>query len=303
MSHAVVITGPTASGKSELAMHVAHRFGGVIINADSMQIYRELRIVTARPSPEEEGLAPHMLYGAVSGKEICSAGKWLALAQLALKEVLASNRLPIFTGGTGMYLKALMEGIAQIPDVRDETKAKVRGAFETMGLEAFREEYRTRDSEFRFTDPQRLIRAAEVLEETGKLLSHWQNQPHTPVIDTTKTLILKCQLDREELYARCNARFETMLEKGAIEEVKALLEINLPTNLPIMRAVGVPELAAYIRKETPLELAVKKAQQATRNYAKRQLTWLRNQLEDSVPVQNATFTMETERQIGQFLLT
>lgn len=276
------MAGATASGKSALALELAEKNGGVIINADSQQIYKELRILTARPTPEEEARAPHKLYGALSASENCSAGKWLKLARMEIDWALSQGRPAIVVGGTGLYLKALLEGIADMPDIDPQVRAQATRDYEAMGKEAFAERLRHADPEFfarlKVYDRQRLIRAYEVWLGTGKPLSWWQDQQATPPYPADYFQILRMDIPRDELYRRCDARFLTMLEQGALEEVKQLLSLHLSPELPAMKSVGVPELAAHLRGEITLEQATAKAQQATRNYAKRQLTWFRNQL-------------------------
>lgn len=279
----IIIYGPTASGKSQLALALAQAFDGVVINADSMQLYRELRILTARPTEEEEALVPHRLYGVLPASEASSAGRWLDLVAPEIDRVLADKKLPILVGGTGMYLKSLMEGIAPIPAVDPEVRSKIIKIVKNTGPEALHDLLKTRDPEMaarlRPSDVQRLIRAYEVIENTGKSLASWQNEESKPVISREKALTLAMDIPRGILYERCNARFAAMVKQGAVEEVKRLLALDLPERLPAMKAVGVPEIARVLLGEWSLEQAVEKAQQATRNYAKRQVTWMRHQFE------------------------
>lgn len=284
----VILTGPTASGKSAFALGLAEKHGGVIINADSQQLYRDLKILTARPSAENEATAPHKLYGMLAGGEACSAGHWLNLAKMEIDWARKHNRLAIITGGSGLYIKALLEGIAPIPDIPDTVRDQATSDYDHMGKDAFADRLKWVDPDF-FTrlkvhDRQRLIRAYAVWLGSGKSLSHWQSQTTTPPYTPADIKTYVVTLPRETLYERCNQRFENMIGQGAIEEVKNLLTQNLTPTLPIMKSVGVPELSAYLRGETTLEEAKTAATQATRNYAKRQLTWFRNQLPQAMPI-------------------
>jgi tRNA dimethylallyltransferase len=235
-SKIVIVCGPTASGKSALALDVAGKRNGVIINADSQQMYRELRILTARPTEEEELRAPHRLYGAMSAAESCSAGRWLTFAKMEIDWVLAEGKLPIVTGGTGLYLKALLEGIAEIPEIDPMIRAQAASDYESMGKEAFAERLKAADPEF-FTrlkvyDRQRLLRAYEVWLGTGKSLSWWQKRSVAPPYARESFEVIKVEVPREELYRRCDGRFLKMVEEGALEEVKQLLALKLSPELP-----------------------------------------------------------------------
>lgn len=279
--HITILCGPTASGKSQGALKLAQEKPSVIINADAMQLYSELRIITARPSEAEEAQAPHRLYGVIPAAESSSAGRWLALVKPAIEEAWRAEKQPILVGGTGLYLKALMEGLSPIPDIPAEIQRRIRAL--TAAPEALHPLLAARDpamaARLKPGDTQRILRALEVLEETGKSLLYWQAQPRIPIFPEAEFTVIRTDtILREELYRRCDARFIQMLEEGALEEARAVMALNLPSDLPAMRAVGLPELLGYLRGEWPLEQAVAKAQQATRNYAKRQLTWLRNQM-------------------------
>lgn len=245
-------------------------------------MYRELRVLTARPSVEEEARVPHRLYGALSASEYCSAGHWLNLARMEIDWALGEGMVPIVVGGTGLYIKALLDGIADIPEIDPKVRAQARNDMEAMGNEAFHERLKAVDSELggklRPSDTQRLIRAYEVWLSTGRPLSWWQGRDVTPPYKKEYFDIYQMDIDRQTLYDRCDARFHTMLEQGAMDEVKLLLSMNLSPELPAMKSVGVPELAAHIKGEIALEEAIARAQQATRNYAKRQVTWFKHQL-------------------------
>jgi tRNA dimethylallyltransferase len=278
----LIVTGPTAGGKSGLALALAERLGGTIINADSMQVYRDLRVLSARPDAEEETRVPHRLFGVLGAEERCSVGRWLDMAVDEIKSVRAAGRLPILVGGTGMYLRALTQGLAHVPDVPEAVTAEATALYDRLGGEAFRAELSPLDpgaaESLPAGDRQRLIRAYAVAAATGRPLAVWQAEtpPGPPVAGRFVTLLVLPS--RPDLYAACDARFSEMMAQGAMDEVRDLLQRGLDPSLPAMRAVGVPELGAVIRGEMELDRAVDKARQATRNYAKRQLTWFRHQL-------------------------
>lgn len=269
----VIIAGPTASGKSALALALARRLGGTIINADAMQCYRELRVLTARPSPSEEAMAPHRLYGVREAAEPANAAWWRGAA---LAEMAACEQ-PILCGGTGMYFSALVNGIAELPDPGTAARAEARKKLAELGSPAL---HALLDAETAAkTDPQngqRVARAYEVFLGTGRGLAYWQAQPTEKLAGWRVKMIL---LDppREALREAIAARFAAMLEQGAVEEVRGLLAQNLPPDLPLLRAHGVPELGAYLRGETSLAAAAAQAILATHQYTKRQMTWFKNQ--------------------------
>lgn len=278
----VVITGPTASGKSGLALALAERLDGTIINADSMQIYAELSVVTARPTAAEEARVPHRLFGVLPAAERCSAGRWLTLAQGAVQEAWAAGRLPLVVGGTGMYLKSLMQGLAPVPEVPEEVRAEAEALLDALGGEAFRTRLAELDplaaARLPAGDRQRLVRAYGVARATGRTLADWQAGAGTGSALAARFLTILIQPPRDVLYAACDARFDAMLAAGAEAEVRALMALDLDPSLPALRAVGVRELAACLRGEVDLAAAADKARQATRNFAKRQMTWFRHQL-------------------------
>lgn len=276
----VVITGPTASGKSALALAVAREFDGVVINGDSMQLYRELAVLTARPNDGQLAQAPHRLYGALPGAQACSAGAWRGLALTEIAKAHGQGRLPLVVGGTGLYLRALVRGLAATPDVPEPVREAARARHRELGGEAFHAALAARDptmaGRLEPGDTQRLIRAWEVLEATGRSLADWQaEEPGGP--SPFRVLCLALLPPRDALYETCDRRFRRMVETGALDEVRALLELRLDAALPVMKALGVPELAAHLAGQVALETAIIQAQQATRRYAKRQLTWLRRQ--------------------------
>ncbi len=277
----IVVFGPTASGKSSLAMDIAREFGGVVINADSMQVYEELRVLTARPSAADEASAPHKLYGVLSAAEVCSAGRWLQLAVPEIEAARGANKLPVIVGGTGLYIRALMEGLSHIPDVAEECREAARVKFSEIGPEAYHRLLADVDpataARIRPSDPQRMMRAYEVYLSSGRPLSEWQAGAPGPPLDA-RFFVIALKPDRDHLYAACDGRAEAMLEEGALDEVAALAEMNLDPELPAMKALGVPDLLRHIDGEASREEALRSLQQATRNYAKRQLTWLNHQI-------------------------
>ena len=281
---AILIAGPTASGKSAAALDLAQRFGGVVINANSMQVYRELAVLTARPSQAEMQRAPHSLYGTVPAGEPYSVGRFLEDAARALRDANGEGRLPVFIGGTGLYFKALTEGLAAVPDVPPEIRAHWREEAERIGAEGLHRALQARDpvmaARLRPSDPQRLLRALEVIEATSVSLAEWQGADAAAMLHPEGLLRIVIAPERESLYAAIDARFDRMIEQGAIEEVRALLALGLDPALPAMRAHGVRELAAYLAGDSSLEAAVEKAKTESRRYAKRQMTWARRFMQD-----------------------
>ncbi len=275
---AVLICGPTASGKSAFALELGRELGGVVINADSMQVYADLRVITSRPTPADEAVAPHRLYGVRPAREPYSAALWLADMKAALDEAKGQGRAPIIVGGTGLYFKALTEGLSAIPDIPDEVRARYRLAAQSQSPEALYAELAARDpktaARLRPTDPQRIVRALEVLETTGRPLIAWQATKQPAVLPLSRAFPLIVTVERPELYRRCDTRFDRMIAEGAIEEARAIEALGLDPALPAMRAVGLPPLLAYIRGEIDLAHAAERAKTSTRNYAKRQITWI-----------------------------
>jgi tRNA dimethylallyltransferase len=279
---AILIAGPTASGKSALALRLAEEAGGSIINADSMQVYRELRVLTARPSVEDEARVPHLLYGHVEAAEAYSAGRYAREAAAAIAQVCSAGRRPVIVGGTGLYFRALLQGLSPIPEVPADVRAHWRAEAQRLAPEALHAILAARDPEMaarlRPTDPQRVTRALEVLEGTGRSLAYWQNQPGEPVLAEHDTIRLVIMPDREELYRRCDARFAQMMEQGAMDEVGILARLHLEPGLPAMRALGVAPLLQLLAGELTKQAAIETASAETRQYAKRQLTWLRSNM-------------------------
>lgn len=279
---AVLIAGPTASGKSAAALALAERLGGTVINADSMQIYREITVLTARPSAEEMARAPHRLYGHVSVRAPYSVGRYQADAATALAETRAAGRLPVFVGGTGLYFAALTEGLANIPPVPREIRDAVRVRRGQLGPEAFFAELAARDPEagrrLRASDTQRVLRAMEVVEATGRPLSYWQSHAGKPVLAGLKLARFVLSPPRARLHAQINVRFEAMLDSGALAEAEALA--GLDPALPAAKILGLRPLQALAGGEMTRQEALAAAQAATRQYAKRQLTWFRHRMAD-----------------------
>lgn len=278
---AVLIAGPTASGKSALALALAERTGGTVINADSMQVYRDLRVLSARPTPEEEARAPHRLYGHVDGAEDYSVAHWLEDARRVLAEAEREGRLPVLVGGTGLYFRALTRGLSPIPAIPAEVRARVRGlAFDAPALHARLEAVDPETAaRLRPSDTQRLMRALEVFEATGRPLARWQEAPgEPPVLEPESAVRLFLATDRAALRARIAERFHAMMAQGALEEARALLARGLPADRTLLKAHGMPWFARHLAGEVSLAAAVEGAILDTRHYAKRQDTWFRHQL-------------------------
>ena len=297
----ILIAGPTASGKSVLALELAERLGGAIINADSMQVYAELRILTARPSPADEARAPHALYGFVPAREAYSAGRFVKDAAGAIAGARAKGLRPIIVGGTGLYLKALTEGLSPIPEVdpavrqhwRDEAHAKGAGE---LYIHLTMQDPETA-ARLNPTDTQRIVRALEVLESSGRPLSYWQARKGTPLVDLSDAHAFVIMPERGPLQTRADARFDQMMAAGALDEAERLQRLGLDPNLPSMRALGVASLIAHLRGESGLDEAVAIAKAQTRQYIKRQMTWLRrymiawNMIETKYKEINTTYIM------------
>ncbi len=281
---AVLIAGPTASGKSALALAIAEATGGFVIDADSMQIYRELRILTARPSPEEEARAPHRLYGHVPAASARSVGDWLGEAAAALAEAEAADRPAIFVGGTGLYFEALTRGLAEVPAIAPEVRAHWRERAARDGAEALHAELAKRDAEgaarLRPSDTQRVTRALEVIEATGRPLAAWQADPSPALLAPEAALRIVVEPERAELHRRIAIRFRAMVEAGALEEAAAFAALGLPPDLPATRAIGVSALADAAAGRIGLDAAIDRAVAETRQYAKRQSTWMRGRMAD-----------------------
>ena len=278
-----LIAGPTASGKSALALRLAQATGAEIVNADSMQLYRDLRVLSARPSPEEEAEAPHHLFGTVDAADGWSVGRWLRAATGVLDDIAARGRPAVVVGGTGLYFRALTQGLAEIPQVPAEVRRQAQADYDMMGESAFRGRLAAYDSAAALRiapgDRQRLVRAWEVFAATDTPLSDWQSTGE-PALAQGAWRAAALEPPRDALYARCDARLAAMVEATALEEVRALVARDLDPALPALKAVGVREFAAHLRGEATLAEALAAARQETRRYAKRQTTWMRNQMAD-----------------------
>jgi tRNA dimethylallyltransferase len=281
-NNAVLIAGPTASGKSALALELAAATGGVVINADSMQVYRDLKVITARPTADEAARVPHRLYGEVDAAINFSAGAWLAAAAAVLAEARAQNRLPIFTGGSGLYFKALTRGLSAVPPIPAAIRESVRARLDRDGVEALHAELAQRDpasaERLKPRDRTRIARALEVVEATGRSLTDWHRDGLPPLLPQGTFDALFLAPERDELYARIDARYDAMLAAGALEEVASLAARRLDPLLPAMKAHGVPALIRHLSGEITLDEAAAIGRGDTRHYAKRQFTWFRHQL-------------------------
>lgn len=287
----LIVAGPTAGGKSALALACARKWNGTVINADSMQVYDGLPVLTAHPSVEEKQEIPHKLYGVLDAAEQCTAARW---CDMALAEVAAAHqhgRLPIVTGGTGFYMKALTEGLSPVPYVPEDVRAQVRNDFAVMGTEAFAEKLAEKDpaiaSRIDMRNPQRMMRAMEVLKATGKSLGYWQDkEKQGGLADDIRVVTVVLLPERAHLYARCDKRFSWMLEHGALDEVKdfaaRIAAGTVPEDAPLLQALGFAELRDYLAGKLTREDAEELSCRKTRQYAKRQMTWMRNQLGDAL---------------------
>ncbi len=299
----ILLAGPTASGKSALGIAIAEKVNGTIINADSMQVYRDLRVLTARPTDEEMRQVPHRLYGVLDGATHGTAAVWVDLAKQAIAETIAEGRVPILLGGTGMYLRSLFEGLAEIPPIAAEIRAAARGKLAEEGAEGLHAALAVADPQTAASlkpgDSQRLVRAWEVLQATGRGLADWQAAPAGPGL-ANPVFRLLLQPPRDRLYARIDRRFEGMIDAGALDEAKAVLaREDIPADAPMRKAHGLPELIQYLKGEISLAEAVRVGQLNTRHYAKRQTTWFRHQFSPDLVVekdlsQQENFNLEAE---------
>ncbi|WP_095677973.1 tRNA (adenosine(37)-N6)-dimethylallyltransferase MiaA [Sinorhizobium sp. CCBAU 05631] len=282
---AILITGPTASGKSALAVALAKRHGGVVVNADSMQVYDTLKVLTARPDEPEMGGIAHFLYGHVPAGRLYSTGAWLRDAEVLVERLRGEGRLPVFVGGTGLYFKALTGGLADMPDIPPAIRQRLRQRLTVEGAAALHAELERSDrqaaAQLRPEDGQRIVRALEVVEATGKPIGHYQQMRGSVIVDPDRARKIVVLPDRSLLHSRIDRRFEAMLASGAVEEVQALLALKLSPDMPVMKAIGVQQIAAMLRGEMREAEVISTGAAATRQYAKRQMTWFRNQLDDS----------------------
>jgi len=272
----VVIAGPTAAGQSAVALDLARRLRGTIVNADASQLYADLAVLSARPSAADEAAVPHLLYGVLDGAEACDAARWAGMARAAIAEVLAAGRVPIVTGGSGMYLRTLLDGIAPVPPIDPVIRAAVRA----MGPAAARAALAALDPGATAGDPQRVARALEVVRSTGRPLAAWQAAATGGLAGAADVRGYVVDLPRADLHARIDARLDAMLAGGALDEVAALGDRAVPADMPVMKALGVAPLLAYLRGTATLDAATQRTRLDTRHYAKRQQTWFRNQTPD-----------------------
>ncbi|HEY7687979.1 MAG TPA: tRNA (adenosine(37)-N6)-dimethylallyltransferase MiaA [Dongiaceae bacterium] len=293
----VILGGPTASGKSALAAAIARAFDGTVINADSMQVYRELPVLTAQPSAAERAAVPHRLYGFLPVTERCSAARWAALARSEIEAAHDSGRLPIVVGGSGLYLKALVEGLAPVPEIPADVREAARRRLAEIGKAAFHAELAQRDPQMaarlRPGDSQRMVRAWEVMAATGRSLAAWQAQSVRPPDGAARFAKFLLLPERSLLYAACDARFAAMVARGALEEARQVAALADDPGLPGLKALGLRELIRHVRGDVTLGAAIAAGQQATRRYAKRQITWFRHQFDGA-------WQIGAEMSIGQF---
>ena len=300
-SDVILIAGPTASGKSALAVALAEKLAGTIINADSMQVYRDLHVITARPTPEEEGRVPHLLYGHVDAAENFSVGRWCMEVAAALAATRRAARAAIIVGGTGLYFNALTRGLSEVPPIPAEIRAAVRARLARTGVAALHSELARHDAAAAARlmpgDRTRITRALEVVLATGRSLVEWHEGGKPAVLDPALAAKIFLMPEREDLFRRIDARFDAMLAAGAIEEVRALAARDLDPELPAMKAHGVPWLIRHLRGEISLGAAAEGAKRDTRQYTKRQLTWFRNQLPDFARVEPGKARTAIEAQL------
>ncbi|SCB57415.1 tRNA dimethylallyltransferase [Rhizobium aethiopicum] len=285
VENAILITGPTASGKSALAVELAKRHGGAVVNADSMQVYDTLRVLTARPSEEEMQGVPHHLYGHVPAGSGYSTGAWLRDVSALLPALKAAGQLPVFVGGTGLYFKALTGGLSDMPDIPAALREELRTRLLEEGVDQLYAELQAVDpamaASLNRQDGQRIVRALEVIKATGRSIADFQGRSGPVVIDADAARKIIVLPDRAVLHARINGRFEKMLQQGAEDEVRALLALGLPAEALVMKAIGVSQIAAMLQGEMTRDEVLEKGAAATRQYAKRQMTWFRNQMDES----------------------
>ncbi|MFN7039283.1 MAG: tRNA (adenosine(37)-N6)-dimethylallyltransferase MiaA [Alphaproteobacteria bacterium] len=279
----IIVAGPTASGKSDFAIEIATRIGGVIINADSVQLYKDIPILSAQPSKSMLSKIPHRLYSVLESYEATSVGGYQMQAVQVINEIHNQEKIPIIVGGTGLYIKSIIEGLSNIPEIDNDTRSKIRDLFANIGNEEFYKILTEKDpvmaSKLNIGDSHRLIRAMEVIQATGKSLDYWHNLPIKKPFENAKIFTLVLMPERSMLYEKCNLRFQQMIEFGAIEEVKNLLNKNFSNH--ITKAIGVNQIIKYLKGEIELNNAIEEGKTLTRQYAKRQFTWFNNQLSNS----------------------
>ena len=278
----LIISGATASGKSQLAFNLAKKFNGVIVNADSMQLYHDLKILSAQPSQSDSEMIEHRLYGCLDYQQNSSVAWWLENVKDHCQKIWQNQQLPIITGGTGFYLQALIEGISKIPEIPNEIRLQAKEILQQIGFEQFKKTY----GEEKIIDQQRLLRSCEVMLATNKPISYWQKQAKQKIFEDANFLHLNLTLDRKEIYRNCNHRFLQMLEYGAIKEVENLLQQPIDLSMSITKTIGFLNIKDYLQDQLDYQSMILKTQQQTRNYAKRQLTWFRHQFQNLAIVNN-----------------
>ncbi len=284
----ILLAGPTASGKSATVLDWAEEYGGEIVNSDSMQVYGELCHLSARPTPEEEATCPHHLYGILKGDDPCSAEKWRTMAMTVIEDIWQRGAVPIVVGGTGLYFKSLVTGLSAVPEIDPRIRQEIRQTVTRDTAPQAHERLKKLDPQMASVlspgDSQRISRALEVILSTGKSLKVWQDIPPTGGLCLRDDVVIEknvITMDRTKLYERCDRRFIMMIQEGnAIEEVRSLMALNYPASIPVMKSLGVPQIMRYLRQEITQDEMISLSQIATRQFAKRQMTWFRNQCGD-----------------------
>ncbi len=284
----ILLAGPTASGKSATALDWAEKYGGEIVNSDSMQVYGELCHLSARPTPEEEAICPHHLYGILKGDDPCSAEKWRTMAMTVIEDIWQRGAVPIVVGGTGLYFKSLVTGLSPVPEIDRHIRQEIRQTVTRDSAAQAHERLKALDPQMASVlspgDSQRISRALEVILSTGKSLKYWQDIPPVGGLCLRDDVVIEknvITMDRTKLYERCDRRFIMMIQEGkAIAEVRSLMALNYPASLPVMKSLGVPQIMRYLRQEITRTEMISLSQIATRQFAKRQMTWFRNQCGD-----------------------
>jgi tRNA dimethylallyltransferase len=289
----VIISGATACGKSHLALEFSKKRDIAIINADSLQVYQGLPILSAQPSLEDQKKLPHFLYSHLKPEESFSVGSWLKLVKDIVEKVGLEDRLPVIVGGSGMYISKLVEGISEMPEVSEENRLEAQELYEKIGHAEFQEKF----GAGKIIDKQRLLRAAEILIQTNKPISFWQANPKEKILPEAKFTHINLEPNRNKIYENCNLRFAKMLEEGALEEVEKLLELNPKTTWQVTKTIGFEEISLFIKNKISYEKMLEIGAQKTRNYAKRQMTWFRNQLPEKISFNDTDLALEFLRKL------
>lgn len=297
MDKILIISGPTASGKSDLALKLADSKDIAIINADSLQIYQGLPILSSQPSQQEQEKVKHLLYSHFKPSETSSVAIWLKLVKASVERVWSENKLPVIVGGSGMYISKLVDGISEIPEIDEDVRKNARELFDEIGREEFQKRLVIL-GEDEILDKQRLIRAYEVLQQTGKSIFWWQDQPLKKVLPQANFVHVNLNLDRKKLYENCNSRFEKMLEVGAFDEVKSLINQGVTDEMQITKTLGFCEIRDFLNQKISREKMIELATQKTRNYAKRQITWFRHQLPQKQIFSDSVAALNFSKTVG-----